>query len=229
MSRFRYAKTMKIVNLSERVSIVGDYLHEIRDVTIQQDRTRFVKNLERIGAISAYEMSKELVYSKTKAHTPLAVAETNTLAAQPVIATIIRAGLPPYNGFLEIFDKADSAFAAAYRQLNQEGEMESVIGYISCPNLDSRPLIIADTMIATGTTIVDIYHKLMEYGQPSQIFISGVIVSTPAIDYLKTHIPNVTLYAAAIDAELDDKFFIVPGLGDAGDISYGEKHRGPIE
>jgi uracil phosphoribosyltransferase len=220
---------MKIVNLSENVSIIGQYLHEIRDVTVQQDRMRFVKNLERLGAISAYEISKELDFSKTQAHTPLAVADTNTLATQPVIATIIRAGLPPYTGFMHMFDNADSAFMAAYRKLGDDGVMKSVIEYVSSPKLDGRPLIIADTMIATGTTIVDIYDKLMEYGQPSQVFVSGVIVSAPAIEFIKTHIPNVTLYAAVIDDILDDRFFIVPGLGDAGDISYGAKHRGPIE
>lgn len=217
---------MKIVNLSENTSIIGEYLHEIRDTTVQKDRMRFVKNLERIGTISAYEISKELAYSNTQAHTPLAIAETNTLATQPVIATIIRAGLPPYTGFMQVFDKADSAFTAAHRQLDKNGAMESVISYVSCPNLDGRPLIIADTMIATGTTIVDIYNKLLEYGQPSQVFISGIIVSKAAIVYLEQYIPTVTLYAAAIDDELDDKFFIVPGLGDAGDISYGEKYKG---
>ncbi len=220
---------MKIVHLSQQTTILDAYLHEIRDTTIQQDRARFVKNLERIGVISAYEISKELAYAKTQAQTPLAVAQTNNLQAQPVVATIIRAGVPFYNGFLEVFDKADSAFMAAYRKPNADGIMESVIEYASSPNLDGRPLIIADTMIATGTTIVDIYDKLMEYGQPSHVFISGVIVSKPAIEYIEAHIPSVTLYAAAIDQELDDKYFIVPGLGDAGDISFGAKYRGPIE
>lgn len=220
---------MKIVNLSEKTSVLDVFLHEIRDATIQQDRMRFVKNLQRIGSISAYEISKELDYVKSTANTPVAVAETNTLSVHPVIATIIRAGLPFYEGFMQVFDQADSAFMAAYRKLNDEGVMESVINYDSSPNLNGRPLIIADTMIATGTTIVDIYDKLMEYGQPSHVFISGVIVSRPAIEYIQTHLPGVTLYAAAIDDELNDKFFIVPGLGDAGDISYGEKHHGPIE
>jgi uracil phosphoribosyltransferase len=220
---------MKIINLSEAPSIISQYLHEIRDISIQRDRMRFVKNLERIGSISAYEISKELAYTASEAHTPLTTAATNTLAPQPVVATIIRAGLPVYDGFLNIFDSADSAFMAAYRKLGDSGVMESVIEYASSPKLDGRPLIIADTMIATGTTIVDIYEKLLEYGQPSQVFISGVIVSKPAITYLEEHIPAVTLYAAAIDDELNDKFFIVPGLGDAGDISYGEKYRGPVE
>ena len=214
---------MKIINLSENISILQQYLHEIRDITIQKDRMRFVQNLERIGAISAYEISKELAYQTDHAQTPIAVAQTQTLKVQPVIATIIRAGLPPYSGFLQIFDEADSAFMAAFRQLNADGVMESVIGYSSSPKLDGRPLIIADTMIATGTTIVDIYNKLLEYGQPSQVFVSGVIVSQPAIDFLREHIPNITLYAATVDQELNDQFFIVPGLGDAGDISYGEK------
>ncbi len=220
---------MKIINLSENVSILDQYLHEIRDTSIQQDRMRFVKNLERIGSISAYEISKEIDYKASTATTPVATAKTRTIKDQPVIATVIRAGLPLRDGFLQVFDKADSAFMAAYRQLNESGVMESVIGYASCPKLDGRPLIIADTMIATGTTIVDAYHTLLEYGQPSHVFVSGAIVSAPAIEYMKEHIPNITLYAAAIDTELNDRFFIVPGLGDAGDISYGEKYRGPTE
>lgn len=220
---------MKIVNLSENASILDQYLHEIRDTTIQHNRMRFVRNLERIGVISAYEISKEIEYTETQAHTPVAVAKTHTISEQPVVATVIRAGLPLRDGFLQVFDMADSAFMAAYRQLNDEGVMESVIGYASCPNLDGRPLIIADTMIATGTTIVDAYHKLMEYGRPSHVFVSGAIVSAPAIAYIEARIPNITLYTAAIDDELNDKFFIVPGLGDAGDISYGEKYRGPTE
>lgn len=220
---------MKIINLSEKTSILNQYLHEVRDTTIQQDRMRFVRNLKRIGAISAYEISKEIDYVSTKTQTPLAVAKTNTLNEQPVIATVIRAGLPLRDGFLEVFDKADSAFLASYRHLGKDGVMKSKIGYASCPKLDGRPLIIADTMIATGTTIVDAYNELLKYGRPSRVFVSGAIVSAPAIEYLEAHIPNIVLYAAAIDDELDDRFFIVPGLGDAGDISYGEKYRGPTE
>ncbi len=220
---------MKIINLSTSVSIVAQYLHELRDITIQKDRMRFVKNLERLGAISAYEISKELAYTKTTAQTPLSSAETDTLAMQPVIATVIRAGLPFRDGFLEVFDKADSAFMAAYRQKDDKGVIRSVIGYTACPNIEGRPLIIADTMVATGTTLVDAYRTLLEYGTPSHVFVSSVIISQPAVEYLKKHIPTVTLYTAAIDDKLDERFFIVPGLGDAGDISYGEKHRGPTE
>ncbi len=190
---------------------------------------RFVQNLERLGAISAYEISKELEYSKTQTQTPLSLAETRTLTAQPVIATVIRAGLPFRDGLLQVFDKADSAFMAAYRQKGEDGVMKSVIGYTACPKLDGRPLIIADTMIATGTTLVDAYRTLMEYGKPSQVFVCSVIISQPALEYIKAQIPDITLYTTDIDAKLDDKFYIVPGLGDAGDISYGEKHRGPIE
>lgn len=220
---------MKVINLSETSSIINQYLHEIRDVTIQQDRMRFVKNLERLGTISAYEISKGLSYAKSEAHTPLAKAPTNTLATQPVIATILRAGLPFHDGFLQVFDKSDSAFLAAYRQKDAKGVMKSVIGYTACPKLDGRPLIIADTMIATGTTLVDAYHALMEYGEPSQVIVSGVVLSRPAIEYIEAHIPNITLYTTAIDDELDERFYIVPGLGDAGDISYGAKYRGPVE
>jgi uracil phosphoribosyltransferase len=223
-----YAKDVKIVDLSKNLSVVGQYVHEMRDVTVQQDRMRFVTNLERIGAISGYEISKELEYSETEAHTPFSVAKTRTLMVQPVVATIIRAGLPFLNGFLQVFDKADSAFITAYRQIGEDGAMESVIEYVSCPKLDNRPLIIADTMIATGTTIVDAYHKLMEYGHPSQVFVSSVIISTSAIAYIKRHIPTLTIYSAAIDDKLNDKFFIIPGLGDAGDIIYGEKYQRPI-
>jgi uracil phosphoribosyltransferase len=220
---------MNVINLSKNTSILDEYLSEIRDVNIQKDRMRFVKNLERIGIISAYEISKELKYTPTKTQTPLSVANTKALASQPVIATVIRAGLPLYGGFTQVFDKADSAFMAAYRKKGKSGEMESVIEYASSPKLDGRPLIIADTMIATGTTIVDIHNKFMEYGTPSQVYICGVIVSSPAIKYIEKHIPSVTLYVASIDDKLDDRFFIVPGLGDAGDISYGEKYRGPLE
>ena len=220
---------MKVINLSTSSSIISQYLHEIRDVTIQEDRMRFVKNLERLGAISAYEISKDLAYAKSEAHTPISVAETDTLATQPVIATVIRAGLPFRDGFVQVFDKADSAFLAAYRQKGEDGVMKSVIGYAACPRLDGRPLIIADTMVATGTTIVDAYHALMEYGEPSYVFVSGVIISRPAIEYIEAHIPHVTVYTTAIDEELNDRFYIVPGLGDAGDISYGAKYRGPVE
>jgi len=224
-----YDISMNIVNLSENVSILHEYIREIRDIEIQKDRMHFVKNLERIGEISAYEISKKLDYKIVQTQTPLTTTDTNTLAVQPVIATIIRAGLPLYNGFMQVFEKADSAFMAAYRKTGKDGNMESVVEYASSPRLDGRTLIIADTMIATGTTIVDIYNKLMEYGQPSQTFISGAIVSKPAIDYIQEHIPSVTIYAATIDNELNDKFYIVPGLGDAGDISYGAKYRGPVE
>lgn len=224
-----YDEGMKVINVSSSVSVVGQYLHEIRDVTVQKDRMRFVANLERLGTICAYEISKELKYSKTTAETPLATAVTSTLTAQPVIATVIRAGLPFRDGFLRVFDQADSSFMAAYRQKGEDGVMKSVIGYAACPRLDGRPLIIADTMIATGTTIVDAYHRLLEYGQPSQVFLASVIISQPALEFIEAHIPNLTLYTMAIDEKLDDRAFIVPGLGDAGDISYGEKHRGPTE
>lgn len=220
---------MKIVNLSMDVSVVGQYLHEIRDMSAQRDRMRFVANLERLGTICAYELSKALKYSKTMTETPLAFAETATLSEQPVVATVIRAGLPFRDGFLRVFDKADSAFMAAYRHKGEDGVMKSVIGYASCPRLDGRPLIIADTMIATGTTIVDAYHKLLEYGLPSQVFLASVIISQPAIDYIERHIPDLTLYTMAIDEKLDERSFIVPGLGDAGDIAYGEKYRAPSE
>lgn len=220
---------MKIINLSEDVSVVSQYLHEIRDIKLQKDRMRFVKNLERLGTISAYEISKELKYSKSVAQTPISPADTNTLDVQPVIATVIRAGLPFRDGFVQVFDKADSAFLAAYRQMGEDGVMKSVIGYAACPKLDGRPLIIADTMVATGTTLVDAYDTLMEYGKPSQVFVCSVIISRPAIEFIEAHIPNVTVYTTAIDEKLNDKFYIVPGLGDAGDISYGEKYRGPSE
>lgn len=220
---------MKVINLSDNLSIVDQYLHEIRDVEIQKDRARFVKNLERLGEISAYEISKELEYAKSVAQTPISPADTQTLALQPVIATVIRAGLPFRDGFLHVFDQADSSFLAAYRQKGEDGLMKSVIGYAACPRLDGRPLIIADTMIATGTTLVDAYHALMEYGTPSHVFVSGVIMSRAAIEYLEAHIPNITVYTTAIDEKLNDKFYIVPGLGDAGDISYGAKYRGPVE
>ncbi len=215
---------MNIINLSDKPSILNQYLHEIRDKNIQKDRLRFVANIERVGALIGYEISKELQYTRTTTTTQLGTAETQVLSAQPVVATILRAGLPFHRGFLRVFDQADSSFIAAYRKLGSDGIMTSVIGYAACPKLDNRPLLIVDPMLATGTTLVDTYNELMKYGQPSRVIIASLVASRAAIAYLEQRLPNIKLYTAAIDDGLNEKYLIVPGLGDAGDLLYGEKY-----
>lgn len=215
---------MKVVNLSNNSSVISQYLHEIRDKNIQKDRLRFVANIERVGALIGYEISKELQYKRAITTTQFGTAETQVLSAQPVVATVLRAGLPFHRGFLQVFDQADSSFVAAYRKLGPGGVMTSVIGYVACPRLDNRPLLIVDPMLATGTTLVDTYNELMKYGQPTQVIVASLLTAKPAISYLKQCNPDIKLYTAAIDEELNDEFFIVPGLGDAGDLLYGEKY-----
>lgn len=214
---------MKVINFSVEPSIINQYLQEIRDISIQKDRMRFVANIERVGEILGYEISKELNYSSIRTTTQFGIAATQTLSAQPVLATILRAGLPFHKGFSRVFDHADSSFIASYRKLGPDGKMTSIIGYVSCPKLDGRPLIIIDPMIATGTSIVDAYNELMKYGRPSQVVFAGLVTAKPAIAYMEQHLPDIKLYTAALDDELNDEYFIVPGLGDAGDLIYGEK------
>ncbi len=214
---------MQIRDLSTHSSIINQYLRELRDKSIQQDRLRFVTNVKRTGMLIGYEISKELDYHKATTQTVLGAAKTHELVTQPVLATVLRAGLPFHQGMLDVFDQADSAFITAYRRLGSDGAMQSVIEYVACPPLDGRPLIIADTMIATGTTLVDTYYELMKYGKPSVVYAASVLASKPAIEYIGRHIPDLVLFAAAIDDKLNDEFLIFPGLGDAGDLIYGEK------
>jgi len=217
---------MKVINLSEHNSVLNQFLREIRDVDIQKDSLRFRTNIERIGEVMAIEVSKTLAYEPTKVQTPLAEATVNTIAEPIVLATILRAGLPLYQGFLRIFDHAENAFLSAYRRVNDKGELEIVAEYVAAPSIEGKTLIIADPMLATGLSMDAAYVSLTKYGKPRHVHICCTIATPQAIDYLRqaTHDPDdVTLWCAAIDPVLNEKKYIVPGLGDAGDLCYGGK------
>ena len=212
-----------LVNLSLKNSLVNRFVSEMRDVQQQADRMRFRRNMERLGEICAYEISKELTYRAQAITTPLGIAHMHLPADEPVVATILRAGLPLHQGILNYFDRADNAFISAYRYHHRDHSFEVKVEYASCPPLEGRTLILADPMVATGTSLVLSYKALLQYGQPAQIFVVTAIGSEAGIAHVKKHIPGVKIYAAAVDAELTAKAYIVPGLGDAGDLAFGEK------
>lgn len=212
-----------LVNLSNKNSIVNRFVAEMRDVSIQADRMRFRRNMERIGEICAYEISKELAYRDEAVTTPLGTAHMSVHSQEPVVATILRAGLPLHQGVLNYFDRADNAFISAYRYHHRDHSFEVKVEYASCPPLEGRILIIADPMVATGTSLVLSYKALLQYGQPEQVFVVTAIGSEAGLNHVKMNIPGVKIFAAAVDAELTAKAYIVPGLGDAGDLAFGEK------
>jgi uracil phosphoribosyltransferase len=210
-------------NLSNTYSIVSDWISELRDVQQQADRMRFRRNLERIGELAALEISTKLAFEEKEIQTPLGIASCKTLIDQPILATILRAGLPLHNGLLNIFDKADNAFIAAYRKHRHDGSFDISLEYISCPDLDDRVLIISDPMIATGSSLVKTIQFLREEGKPKEIHIVAAIACTVGIEFVKRAEPQVTIWCGDIDEELTAKGYIVPGLGDAGDLAYGPK------
>lgn len=213
-----------IYNLSDHPSVFTNFLAEIRDVSIQKDSMRFRRNLERIGEVIAYEVSKKLSYSVEEVETPLGIAPTSTLKNQPVIATILRAGLGMHQGVMNYFDKADSAFISAYRKHSTAEDFEVFVEYLASPKIDGKELIISDPMLATGSSMFMVYKALLKQGNPKRIIIAAAIASPEALDYLQKHLPKSTLYfIGAIDDELTAESYIVPGLGDAGDLAYGEK------
>ena len=212
-----------IVNLSLQHSLVSNWISELRDVTIQNDRMRFRRNLERIGEVAAYEISKVLAFKETEVETPLGTATSKLLESQPVIATILRAGLPLHQGILNYFDKADNAFISAYRKHNKDGTFDISLDYISCPEIEDRVLIISDPMLATGASLVKTIHFLKAEGRPKEIHIVAAIACTVGIEYVKREDPSITIWCGDIDDELTAKGYIVPGLGDAGDLAFGVK------
>lgn len=216
---------MEIINLSDNNSILNHYLKEIRSVEIQGDSMRFRRNMERIGEIMAYEISKTLQYTTEDVATPLGNAPTNVINEDIVISTILRAGLPFHAGFLSYFDKAENAFVSAYRKYKDALKFDIFIEYIASPNLDGKTLLLTDPMLATGGSMELAYGALLTKGNPAKIHVATVIASQPAIDYIKQHLPEekTTIWAAAIDPEIDSHSYIVPGLGDAGDLAFGEK------
>ena len=212
-----------VINLSSECSLVSGWISEIRDVQIQQDRMRFRRNLERIGEIAAYEISRKLVYEEKEVQTPLGISQTKVLKEQPVLATILRAGLPLHQGLLNYFDKADNAFISAYRKHNLDGSFEISLDYISCPELENRVVIISDPMLATGSSLVKTIQYLREEGHPREIHVVAAIACSVGIEYVQRSEPNVKIWCGAIDEELTAKGYIVPGLGDAGDLAFGTK------
>ncbi|MGH1335260.1 MAG: uracil phosphoribosyltransferase [Aureispira sp.] len=214
---------MPLINLSDNNSIVHQFITELRDIDIQADRARFRRNLERLGEIFAYEISKTLSYVSLEVETSMGIADSKIIQKSPVLATILRAGIPLHQGLLNFFDQSDNAFVTAYRKQHKDGTFEVHMDYISCPPLTDRPLIVCDPMLATGLSMTTALEGLLEHGQPSHLHIVTVIASTDGIEHLQRTLPNATIWAAAIDEELTARSYIVPGLGDAGDLAYGEK------
>ncbi|MCB9262010.1 MAG: uracil phosphoribosyltransferase [Flavobacteriales bacterium] len=212
-----------VQNLSESNSIVNQILKELRDVSIQQDRYRFRKNIERLGFIAAYEISKKLDYQNTKTKTPLALANTKELIKQPVVATILRAGIPLQTGVNQLFNQADLAYISAYRHHTDEKNFEIKVEYLACPDIENRTLILTDPMLATGQSLVLCYEQFIKHGTPKEVHLVSVIGSTQGVEYVSKHIPNSTLWIGCIDDDLNEQGYIVPGLGDAGDLSFGVK------
>lgn len=212
-----------LINLSEQHSLVSNWMSEIRDVSTQNDRMRFRRNLERLGEVAAYEISKTLAWKEEEVTTPLGVSTCKVLAQQPVLATILRAGLPLHQGLLNYFDRADNAFITAYRKHHRDGTFEISLDYVTSPELDGRILILADPMLATGASLVKTLQQLNAEGQPLEIHVVCAIASTVGIEYLKRNEPRVKIWCGAIDEELTAKSYIVPGLGDAGDLAFGAK------
>lgn len=210
--------------LNDQTSIIQQYVRELRDVVIQKDPRRFERNLERIGILAGYEASKLLRYTDIETTTPLGTVTTPVLTDKVVIATILRAGVPLHHGVRQVFDDAEITYIAAGRKSESTDGVEIDLSYIATPRIDNKVLIIADTMLATGKSLVDAYRALTtDYGTPSRTIIISAIASTEGVRYVETEIPNTDVIAAAVDPELNDHFYIVPGLGDAGDLLYGPK------
>ncbi len=219
---------MKVINLSEHPSLLSRYLKEIRSVHIQKDSMRFRRNIERIGEVMAFEISKQLSFSEETIQTPLAQTSVFDFASPIVLATILRAGLPFHQGFLNMYDGAENAFLSAYRRMgrNRHGEeqLEIVSEYIAAPCLDGKTLLLVDPMLATGMSMEVAYKALLSHGTPMNTHVACVIGTQQALDYLEKNMPfETTVWCATIDPELNDKKYIVPGLGDAGDLCFGEK------
>lgn len=217
---------IEIHNLEKTDSVFNQYMAELRDAVIQQDRMRFRRNLERVGQVMAYEISKSFEYDDEEVATPLGVKEIRTMHEQPVIATILRAGLPFHNGMLSMLDQADSAFIAAYRKYDKnEEDSEIRVEYYSSPDLEGRILILCDPLLATGESIVKTLNGLMDEMSPKEIHIAVAVASQDGLDYVKRTMSRlpVTIWVGSIDEELTARAYVVPGIGDVGDLAYGEK------
>jgi len=209
--------------LSNEVSLVNSWINELRNVEVQTDRMKFRRNMERIGEIAAFEISKKLDYKEMEITTPLDKIKVKEIAIQPVITTILRAGVPLFQGVLNYFDKADCGFVAAYRKHDMNDYFSIKQDYLTCPNIEGRPLIVADPMLATGASLIEALKDLLTHGKPSQIHIVAAIASRQGAEAIRTAYPEAHIWIGAIDDELTSKGYITPGLGDAGDLSFGEK------
>ena len=209
--------------LSNEVSLVNSWINELRNVEVQTDRMKFRRNMERIGEIAAFEISKKLDYKEMEITTPLDKIKVKEIAVQPVITTILRAGVPLFQGVLNYFDKADCGFVAAYRKHDMNDYFSIKQDYLTCPNIEGRPLIVADPMLATGASLIEALKDLLTHGKPSQIHIVAAIASRQGAEAIRTAYPQAQIWIGAIDEELTSKGYITPGLGDAGDLSFGEK------
>lgn len=216
---------MQVINLSENNSILNHYIKEIRSVELQKDPMRFRKNIERIGEIMAYEISKKMNYVSEEVNTPLGIATVQVFSEKVVLSTILRAGLPLHQGFLSYFDYAENAFVSAYRKYKDALKFDIHIEYIASPDLTGKTLIVIDPMLATGGSMELAYGALLTKGIPANVHIATVIASKQAVKYLKKTFAgtNTTLWTAAIDPELNEHSYIVPGIGDAGDLAFGMK------
>lgn len=212
-----------VKNLSTQHSLVSNWVSELRDIHVQQDRMRFRRNLERIAEVIGYEISKQLEMEEREITTPMGIAVCKVIKQQPVLATILRAGLAMHNGLLNFFDRGDNAFLSAYRKHHADGTFEIRLEYMSCPEVDGRVVIISDPMLATGSSLVKSIQYLREEGNIKELHIVCAIACTVGIEYVRRAEPDATIWCGAIDDELTAKGYIVPGLGDAGDLAYGSK------
>jgi len=214
-----------VINIGSKNSIVNHFLYELRDASVQQDSMRFRRNMERVGEVFAYEISKTMGYEPREVITSLGTAEVQLMKNKPVLATILRAGLPLHQGLLNYFDKADNAFVSAYREHRKDDEFSIQIEYVSCPEIENKLLILSDPMLATGHSMVSSFKALIAHGKPSHTHFVAVVASVQGVEYLKRMLPKsgTTIWVAAIDDELTAQGYIVPGLGDAGDLAFGTK------
>jgi len=212
-----------IINLSEQHSLVSNWIAELRDIDIQNDRMRFRRNLERIAEVAGYEISKKMPWQEKEVTTPLGISNCKVLQEQPVLATILRAGLAMHTGLLNYFDKADNAFISAYRKHNPDGSFDIHMEYMSCPDIEDRIIVISDPMIATGASLVKSIEFLKEEGTIKELHIVCAIACTVGLEYVLRAHPKATIWCGDIDDEITAKGYIVPGLGDAGDLAFGSK------